>query len=80
MAEGQGREQWAHTSTVLAMIANVNRDPKKGRALKPDDFNPYADERRSNAIPVSDAKDAARVLRAAFGGRRKRKKRGKGSK
>jgi hypothetical protein len=31
MAEARGRESWAHTSAILALIANVNRDPKKTR-------------------------------------------------
>jgi hypothetical protein len=40
MAEGRTRERWNHTAAVLAMIANVNRDPKKGRPLNPADFHP----------------------------------------
>ncbi len=35
-------EAWNHTAAVLAMLANVNRDPKKGRALTPRDFHPMA--------------------------------------
>lgn len=42
MAEGRGREAWARTSAILTLIANTNRDPKKGRAFKPSDFDPYA--------------------------------------
>lgn len=42
MAEGRTQENWNHTSAVLAMVANVNRDPKKGRALRPADFHPLA--------------------------------------
>lgn len=42
MAEGRSRDNWAHTSAILALIANVNRDPKKHRALKPADFDPHA--------------------------------------
>jgi hypothetical protein len=42
MAEGRGLDDWAHTSSLMALIANVNRDPKKGRAYKPKDFDPYA--------------------------------------
>ena len=45
MADAKGREAWAHTSVLLALIANVNRDPKKHRAFRPDDFNPYASRR-----------------------------------
>jgi len=41
MAEARGRDNWAHTSAVLAMIANVNRDPKKTPAFQPADFDPY---------------------------------------
>lgn len=38
MAEGKRRETWEHTSTVLALIANVN---SRDRRFKPSDFNPY---------------------------------------
>jgi len=51
MAEGRDRQLWGHTSQVLAMIANVNRDPKKGRVFRPSDFNPYA-PRRPRGIPI----------------------------
>ncbi len=40
MAEGCIRESWNHTSAVLALLANVHRDPRKGRALGPADFHP----------------------------------------
>ena len=52
MAESRARERWAHTSSVMALIANVNRDPKKGRAFRPDDFNPYA-PRQPAGIPLT---------------------------
>lgn len=42
MVDGKQQTTWQHTSTVLAMIANVNRDPKKTATFKPDDFNPFA--------------------------------------
>lgn len=55
MAEARGREAWAHTSAVLALIANVNRDPKKTRPYKPGDFDPYsARDKRSEAIAITD--------------------------
>lgn len=41
MAEGHGRQRWAHTSAILAVIANVNR-PRKARLYKPSDFDPYS--------------------------------------
>jgi len=41
MAEGRSRENWQHTSAILALLYNCNRDPKKTRAAKPSDFNPF---------------------------------------
>jgi hypothetical protein len=41
MAEARSQQAWAHTSGILAMLANLHRDPKKSRAYKPGDFNPH---------------------------------------
>ena len=66
MAEARGRDNWAHTSAILALIANVNRDPKKGRPFKPADFDPYAArDGQGAAIEVTDMA----VLKDAFCGR-----------
>jgi hypothetical protein len=47
----------------MALIANVNRDPKKSRPFKPADFNPYAAmDRRNEVIEVHDMA----VLKDAF--------------
>jgi len=63
MAEARGRDNWAHTSAILALVANVNRDPKKTRAFKPADFDPYsAKDKRDGAIEVTDMA----VLKDAF--------------
>lgn len=40
MADGRQKSDWSHTSSVLCILANINRDPKKSRAYKPQDFNP----------------------------------------
>lgn len=54
MAEGA----WSHTASVLAMLHNVNRDPKKGDPAKPDDFNPYRAQRPpSKPLPVIGEKN-----------------------
>ncbi|MCK6458118.1 MAG: hypothetical protein L6Q92_16510 [Phycisphaerae bacterium] len=42
MAEARMRDEWARTSSLLALIANAHRDPKKTRAFKPGDFDPFA--------------------------------------
>ena len=46
MAEARGRADWGRTSAMLALLANAHRDPKRSRAFKPTDFNPYEVERR----------------------------------
>jgi len=66
MAEGRGRDNWAHSSVLLALIVNVNRDPKKTRAFKPADFDPYADKYSKRGVVVN--KDNISVLRNAFVG------------
>lgn len=50
MAEARSRAAWAHTSSLLAMLANVNRDPKRSRTFRPDDFDPHARKDRSAAV------------------------------
>jgi hypothetical protein len=41
MGEARSEQAWAHTSSVLALLANLHRDSKKTRAFKPADFNPH---------------------------------------
>jgi len=63
MAEGRIRECWNHTSAVLALLANVHRDPKKGRAFRPADFHPM---RRSVAQKPTVLKGDLRMLKTIF--------------
>jgi len=63
MAEGLGRERWAHTSMICCLIANANRDPRRSRPFKPSDFDPYT-ARRSEAVVVD--KENIGLLRQAF--------------
>lgn len=55
MAEGHGRQQWATASLLAAVIANCHRDPKKGKPLKPTDFNPYEQNHSDHIIHVEQA-------------------------
>ena len=41
MAEGRGKLEWGQTSCLMALVANLMRDPKKSKGVKPSDFNPY---------------------------------------
>ena len=42
MVEGKQRDEWARTSSLMALIANANRDAKKHRAFRPTDFDPFS--------------------------------------
>ena len=72
MAEGKGRERWAHTALVCCILANAFRDPKKRRPYKPDDFNPYA-ERACRGDVIEVTSETAGLMREAFTGRRNRR-------
>ena len=55
MAEARGRDRWNHTASVMALIANVNRDPKKSKLLKPADFHPHVTAKAKHAkLPKAD--------------------------
>jgi hypothetical protein len=41
MSESRSRDNWNHTSSLLAMLFNVNRDPRKQQAVSPELFNPF---------------------------------------
>ena len=66
MAEARAGEAWNHTSAVLAMIANANRDPKKSKVFRPGDFHPYAGKRK-RGIPITAAN--IQVLKRLAGGK-----------
>jgi len=42
MAEARQRDEWNRTSALMALVANINRDPKKTRTFQPADFHPLA--------------------------------------
>lgn len=63
MADARVDQQWNHTAALLAMLVNVNRDPKKGRAMKPGDFHPGSLKRSQNA-PV--LKGDLQMLKSVF--------------
>ena len=54
MAEARSREEWNHTSAVLALLANCHRDPKKTKAMKPADFHPHLGRKRPAPLPKAD--------------------------
>ena len=42
MGEARSQVLWSHTSSVLAMLANIHRDAKRSKIYHPSDFNPHA--------------------------------------
>lgn len=54
MSEARGEFEWQQTSSLMAIVANIMRDPKKGKAVSPDDFNPYSQKKKkhSQAVPI----------------------------
>jgi hypothetical protein len=53
MAEARARDAWSRTSSLMALLANCHRDPKKTRAYRPSDFDPFS--RTSQPIPADFA-------------------------
>ena len=49
---------------LQALIANVNRDPKKSRVFRPADFSPFATRRRNTGIAITA--DNIGILKGAF--------------
>lgn len=59
--------QWWHTSSLLAMTANVNRDPKKTPTpYKPKDFHPYPDQGKKKAKFVRGLTDEEKELTTSW--------------
>jgi len=63
MAEGHGRDAWGRMSVLCALIGNAHRDPKKGRAFRPSDFDPFG---RSPGEMIEVNRENIGLLREAF--------------
>ena len=49
----------------MALLANINRDPKKSKVFKPFDFNPYYAVKKDSVLIT---RENVSVLREAFKG------------
>ena len=63
MVEGRGLFEWNQTASLMALACNLMRDPKKGKAASPNDFNPFAPR---EPIPVLKGKEMLSALKAVF--------------
>ena len=53
MAEGRSGAEWARFSALMALTANIHRDPKHSTAFAPGDFNPVTlNKRKQNIILI----------------------------
>jgi hypothetical protein len=41
MAEARSKAEWGRAASLMSLLANVNRDPKKHRPFRPSDFDPH---------------------------------------
>jgi len=57
MAEQRDRRNWQMVSDIEAMLANCHRDPKKTRAYRPSDFDPYMRKAKAVKAPITILKD-----------------------
>jgi hypothetical protein len=57
MLDGRQRHDWSIASSLMAVIANTNRDPKRSRRPKPSDFDPFSQRSRPVKVGVSVLKD-----------------------
>lgn len=63
MAEARVQDAWQRTSSLMALIANTHRDPKRTRAFRPSDFDPLVKQSQPPIVGVE-------VLKDVFVGRR----------
>ena len=58
MAEARQKVEWGQTASIMALLANCHRDPKKRpRPYTPDEFMPRSRPRRKAAISVERLTD-----------------------
>lgn len=63
MAEENARDKWNHTASILCLLANLHRDPKKHRPYKPSDFSPFTSR---PAKPVEDTEAGFHLMKEIF--------------
>lgn len=70
MAEGRQRSQWNQTASILAIIANVNRDEKKrSTPFSPSEFNPYSDAKQDEpkTVTTEEWSEIGKALENSYG-------------
>jgi len=57
MLDGRQRHDWSIASAVMAVMANIHRDPKRSRRFSSSDFDPFCKRTRPVKVDVSVLKD-----------------------
>lgn len=66
MARARGQAEWSRTASVMWVLAEINRDPKRRRQpWTPDDFNPYSEAPRRKPAAVSVERLTDEIMRIA---------------
>lgn len=76
MARARLKHTWRPLALIASLLFNANRDPKKTKALTPEDMNPYETRRKQSrtdqVLPATDKESWAMFKQAfaagAFGG------------
>ena len=68
MVEAKGEYDWNHTSSIMALIINVNRSANETKAVDPADINPYTCK-EDVAKNAADIEAGLMKLKADFLGR-----------
>jgi hypothetical protein len=61
MAHAKQRSEWRRTASIMALIAETNRDPKQqSQPFTEDDFDPFAGEytKRDEAMEMTESDKA----------------------
>ena len=61
----QAKSEWNHTALLAHYVCEVNRDPKRGKKLKPEDFNPWTakESKASNRLTADNIRLLKRMLK-----------------
>jgi len=51
------KDEWSRTASLMAFVANTQRDPKKTRAFRPGDFDPFVKSSKPPTVGVEILKD-----------------------
>jgi hypothetical protein len=66
MVGARRQDQWSHTAAVMALVANVHRNPKKrARPFSPAEFHPLV-ERKTPPEGARTVKTGVGILKRVF--------------